>query len=373
MKRVAVTGYAVIDSLGDEVSSNFDKLLDDKCYIRDIDPIFVHEKIKTVTRGFFPDLDSFEWDKHHPRGTNYAFHVVDKALKHAQVPESSNVGVVFSTISGGKEFQYEIVKEDATTVRKGLNCTQEAVSGALSTKHGFKGVNVGLNAACATGLFTIDYAMRFVDEYDYMVVGGSDTGINIPDFITFTKLRALSNESLPFDKKRNGFVMGEGAGCLILESEEKAKARGATIYGYIHEVGFGSDASNQVKPSGEGADAAIRKAIAAGGRPDAVNGHITGTPVGDVIEYDIIRKYTNAPIYTNKIKIGHTFAAAGIIETIYSFESMNRWIVPPVKVDVDEHFDVSTEPIKMDIRKTLKNSFGFGGRNAAVILERGDQ
>lgn len=219
--------------------------------------------------------------------------------------------------------------------------------------------------------------MRFLDDYDYIVVGAGDCCSSKHAANIFGSLGALANHSSPFDNNRAGFVLGDGAGCIILESEAKAKARGAKIYATLHKPGFSGDTSSDTSPDpdGRGAKEAMRRAIANAGNIeiDAVNAHATSTIVGDKIEYDAIRSITNAPIYSCKGKIGHTINASGIIETIYTimfsqhhhlgytFNLNNPFVDDP---------NLPVQPIMLDKSiTTLNNSFGFGGRCVSQVIE----
>lgn len=372
--RVCVTGYGLIDSLGNNADTNFAKLTDNFSYSRPTDPLVSDCKNK---QAFYPEQgtevfpENFD-DRFFPRTMRYGMHAVHQALQHSKVPHSDNVGVVLSSVTGGNEYRYEMIKSDRISPKKGINCTVDALCGFVSQYYGFKGINTCLYSACATGLVTLDYAMKFVDQYDYVIAGGADAGVNYIDMSLFASFKALADTSTPFDISRSGFVMGEGAGVVILESEEKAKARGATIYGYIYPAGHASDAFNRTLPSGEGAREAMRQAIKYGGMPDVINAHGTSTPGGDEVEYNaIIDTCGLLPIYSNKGKIGHTFAAAGVIETIYSIVSMNNDVIPHTQgCTVTKHAGVVMNPIKRRVNKTLNNSFGFGGKCASMIIER---
>ena len=373
--RVCVTGYGAIDALGNAAEHNFDKMIDPHSYYRDTSILVPNCDVQT---SLFPEQGSEvfpdEFDQRFlPRTMRYGLHATHQALTHANVPRSDNVGVFLSSLTGGNEYTYDMITKDRISPKKGINSTVDALCGFVSQYYGFKGINTSIYSACATGLVTLDFAMKYVDQYDYVIAGGADAGVNYIDMSLFSSFKALSDKSSPFDVSRNGFVMGEGAGVVILESEEKAKARGATIYGYLYPAGHASDAFNRTLPSGEGARNAMAQAMKFGGRPDVVNAHGTSTPGGDEVEYDaIIDACGLLPIYSNKGKIGHTFAAAGVLETIYSIISMNRGIVPHTQgCVVTKHAGIVMHPAKRVITKTLNNSFGFGGKCASMIIERG--
>jgi 3-oxoacyl-[acyl-carrier-protein] synthase II len=298
-------------------------------------------------------------------------HSVHQALEDANIEYSSNVGVFYSTCCS-KDGLYEMM---AVTERmhplKALNLPVDSTAGVISQHYGFTGINFAAQSACATGLVTIDMAMRFLDEYDYVVVGGSDNGVNEVDLEVFTSLRALGNKSMPFDNSREGFVMGEGAGCMILEREDNAIARGANIYGYLYPVAHASDAFDRTNPSGVGGVSVMNKAMANAEvfDVDYVNAHGTSTMIGDKVEYEAISKVGDYLVTSNKGKIGHTFAAAGILETIYSLLSIQHNIIPHTQNCVDTEFErVVKNPIKTNIDFVLNNSFGFGGKCASLVI-----
>ena len=371
--RVCITGYGLIDALGNNPDDNFDKMIDSNTYYSATSLLvpgcaIEHSLFPTQGTEIFPENTD---QRFLPRTMRYGIHAVDQAIRHANVPITDNVGVFLSSLTGGNEYTYDMISRDRISPKKGINSTADALCGYVSQHYGFRGINTCMYSACATGLVTIDFAMKFVDQYDYVIAGGADAGVNYIDMSLFSSFKALSSQSTPFDKSRKGFVMGEGAGVVILESEAKAKARGAKIYGYVYPAGHASDAFDRTLPSGEGAREAMRQAIKYGGMPEAVNAHGTSTPGGDEVEYNaIVDVVGETLVYSNKGKIGHTFAAAGVIETIYSVISMNRGIVPHTQGCTDSDFNIVKAPIHTNITKTLNNSFGFGGKCASMIIEK---
>lgn len=378
MNRVAVTGIGMIDALGNNPKDCFDHLLDNNVYDRHFDDIVHPRKAVKVDRCHMPTTDTILPDgfnpkllKNMPRSMHTGLHSVHQALQDSNIEHSSNVGVFYSTCCS-KDGLYEMM---AITERmhplKALNLPVDSTAGVVSQHYGYTGINFAAQSACATGLVTIDMAMRFLDEYDYVIVGGSDNGVNEVDLEVFTSLRALGNKSMPFDDDRDGFVMGEGAGCMILETEQKAKARGAKIYGYLYPVAHASDAFDRTNPSGVGAVNVMNKAMqnAEVFDVDYVNAHGTSTMIGDKVEYESISKIGDYLVTSNKGKIGHTFAAAGILETIYSLLSIHHNVIPHTQNCVNTEFErVVTKPIQTNIDFVLNNSFGFGGKCASLVI-----
>ena len=282
----------------------------------------------------------------------YGIHAVEQALKDAHVKHSPNVAVVASNATSGDEIMSKSIQEihkigRMKRPRNFLAGMKDFFPGYICQQYGFNGLNVAMNAACATSLFNIDYAMRLVDEYDYVVCATSDVPINVLAVPFFTGLGALGTKSTPFEEGRDGFIPGDGAGCFILESEENAKARGAKIHAYLHPVGFGSDAyaSTAPSPEGIGAKLAMKNAIKNIDNVDFVVAHGTSTPLGDDVEKNAIKEIIgDVEVISPKRRIGHTIASAGILSAIYGIMSLKKG-------------------------KFLNNSFGFGGKCSSQVVE----
>ncbi len=384
IKRVAVTGIGMIDACGNNTTMCFDNVLSNEDFAKPVSDFFTavdhfSDKIKADACrspiGLAPDEDWINISDAHktkymPRYMRYGIHAVEQALEMSGVSITPNVGVFISNITHN-ENEYNDLMQYRISPLKAVNIPHDALCGYISQHYGYTGQNMSFQAACATGLATIDYGMKVIDQYDYVIVGGADAGINQIDMGLFSFLHALGTESKPFDENRDGFIMGEGSGVLILESEEKARKRGANVIAWLHEAGHASDAWNRTAPSGEGAKTAMYDAIYAGGFPDVVNAHGTSTPAGDEVEHRSIREVTAADIYSVKGKIGHTFAAAGILETIYSILSMQNGVIPPCHNTRVPAFDVVTKPTRGEFKKTLNNSFGFGGKCISQMITIG--
>jgi 3-oxoacyl-(acyl-carrier-protein) synthase len=367
MKEACVVGFGMIDGLGDNPIDCWNNMLNDQDFHKPIHP-HVHENHGlNVKTAFYPDIEIDE--ELQPRTVAYGMHAVEQALYMANLPHSSNVGVVFSTLSGGNSTKAKI--ESVGRKQKPKQILRSAIDylcSQISIKYGYTGINTCLYSACATGLVSIDYAMRMLDEYDYVIVGGSDAGVNVTDLYFFSVIKAIGTKSMPFDKNRDGFIMGEGAGCVILQSHEKAEKMNSKVYARITGVANASDAYDATAPSGTGARACLEKLDLEG--VDSVNTHGTSTPLGDIVEYNVTREFTDAPIYSNKGKIGHTMAAAGVLETIYSILSIQNGVIPHTAGCKDTDMDVVTENIETVVKKVLVNSFGFGGKCCSIIVEK---
>ena len=269
-------------------------------------------------------------------------------------------------------------------------------SGLISINFGLKGPNHAVVTACATGTHAIGDAARIIamDDADVMIAGGAESAIcriGIAGFIACKALSSAFNDtpekaSRPYDKDRDGFVMGEGAGIVVLEEYEHAKARGAKIYGEIIGYGMSGDAYHITAPSedGDGAyrcmQAALKRAGISAGEIDYINAHGTSTPLGDEIELRAIERMTgnaaaNMAMSSTKSAVGHLLGAAGAVEAIFSLLAMRDNICPPTlnldNPSVETAIDlVPKQAKKKEINTVLSNSFGFGGTNASLIMRR---
>jgi len=271
------------------------------------------------------------------------------------------------------------------------------ISGQVSIKYGFKGPNHSVVTACATGSHAIGDAARLImlDDADVVVAGGAEAAISRIGVGGFAACRALSTSyndtpekaSRPFDKGRDGFVIAEGAGILVLEELEHAKKRGAKIYGEVIGYGMSGDAYHVTSPAEDGdggyraMQAALKRANIAPEDVDYINAHGTSTPLGDDIELIAVRRLFgdaigNLAMSSTKSAIGHLLGAAGAVEAIYGIKAMEAGIVPPT-LNLDDPSDEcagfnlvphAAQERKVDV--VLSNSFGFGGTNASLVFRR---
>ncbi len=265
------------------------------------------------------------------------------------------------------------------------------ISGNLSIKYGYTGPNLAVVTACTTGTHNIGLGARLIQygEADVMIVGGSEFATSPITVSTFHSMKALSTRndepelaSRPWDEERDGFVIGEGAGVLVLEEYERAKARGATIYGEILGFGMSADAFHITGPSenGEGGATSMQNAIDdAGLNTDQigyVNAHGTSTPLGDVSETKGLKSVFGAqcpPVSSTKSMIGHLLGAAGAVEAIFTIKALHEQILPPTinlhnpspECDLDY---VPNEARETNITAAASNSFGFGGTNGTLVF-----
>ncbi len=267
-------------------------------------------------------------------------------------------------------------------------------SGQVSIRHGFRGPNHAVVTACATGAHAVGDASRLImyGDADVMVAGGAEAAVCRLAMAGFCALRAMSTSfndtpekgSRPYDKDRDGFVMGEGAGCLVLEEYEHAKARGAKIYAEVKGYGLSGDAYHITAPAEDGdggyraMQAALKNAGMSPGDIDYLNTHGTSTPLGDEIELRAIERLfgnaaANLSVSSTKSAIGHLLGAAGVVEAVFCALAIRDGVIPPTlnldNPSVESAMDLTPHTAKKrPVRAAMSNSFGFGGTNAAVIL-----
>jgi 3-oxoacyl-[acyl-carrier-protein] synthase II len=415
MRRVVVTGMGMVTPLGDGVDTNWRRLLAAESGIRSIQA-FDTSDLATRIAGEVPlgdkgnghfNVDSYlapkdqrKLDRFIVFGLAAAQQAVEDSGWQPQDEEGlTRTGVMIGSGIGGLQTIYEtslVLKERGPRRVSPFfipSALINLVSGQVSIKYGFKGPNHSVVTACATGAHALGDAARLIqfEDADVMVAGGAEAAICRIGIAGFNACKALSTDfndtptqaSRPWDKKRDGFVMGEGAGCVVLEEYEHAKKRGAKIYAEIVGYGLSGDAYHITAPSedGDGAMRAMKAALKRGklntDQIDYVNAHGTST-MADTIELGAVKRTFGEDVYklsmsSTKSATGHLLGAAGAIEAIYSIKSMNDQIVPPtLNLDEpDEGCDIDLVPKQAKQRKVryaLSNSFGFGGTNASLIF-----
>jgi 3-oxoacyl-[acyl-carrier-protein] synthase-1 len=402
MKRVVVTGMGIVSSIGNNTQEALASLREAKSGIRRADD-YVKYNFKCQVHGE-PQLDPFEvLDRRTARfmgkGTAWNYIAMEQAIRDSGLEESDIVNPATGIImgSGGPStrtiFEAGLVTQEKgprrvgpTAVPKAMSSTASAV---LATQFRIKGVNYSISSACATSNHCIGNAWETIQagRQDIIFAGGSEdldwTMSNL-----FDAMGAMSSKyndkpqeaSRAFDLNRDGFVIAGGAGVLVLEELAHAKARGARIYGEIVGYGATSDGHDMVAPSGEGAVRCMRMALKGVGEPiDYINPHATSTPVGDLKEMEAVREVFGErcpPISGTKSLTGHSLGATGVQEAIYCLLMLNnRFICESAHIgELDPAFAamniVRQRVDNAKIDTVLSNSFGFGGTNASIVLQR---
>jgi len=414
LKRVVVTGLGALTPIGNNIEEYWDGLKNGKSGCAPI-TYFDAEKFKTKfaceIKNFNP-LDHFDRKEARKldRFAQYAMVSSDEAIKDAGVDlntvDKFRVGVIWGAGIGGLEtFQDEVINfaEGDGTPRFNPFFIPKMIAdiapGNISIKHGFMGPNYTTVSACASAANAMIDALNYIrlGHCDIIVTGGSEAAVTKAGMGGFNAMHALStrNESpetasRPFDATRDGFVLGEGAGALILEEYEHAKARGAKIYAEVVGGGMSSDAYHMTAPHPDGIGVervmlnCLRDAGMSPEQVDAINTHGTSTPLGDVAELKAISRVfgehaKNININSTKSMTGHLLGAAGAIEAIASILAMQHSLVPPTinHTTSDENIDPSlnltlNKAQKREINVALSNTFGFGGHNACVLFKKLD-
>lgn len=412
LKRVVVTGLGALTPIGNNLSEYWEGLKNGKSGSAPI-TYFDTERFKTkfaCELKNFNALDHFDRKEARKldRFAQYALVASDEAIADANFAEDSldkfRVGVIWGAGIGGLEtFQDEMISYGEGDGTPRFNpffipkMIADIAPGNISIKHGFMGPNYATVSACASSANAIIDALNYIrlGHCDVIVTGGSEAAVAIAGMGGFNAMHALStlNEtpetaSRPFDATRDGFVLGEGAGALILEEYEHAKARGAKIYAEVVGGGLSSDAYHMTAPHPEGLGVervmlnCLRDAGISPEQVDAINTHGTSTPLGDVAELKAIVKVfgDHAPkinINSTKSMTGHLLGAAGAVEAIASILAMNHSLVPPTinHTTVDENIDprlnlTLNKAQEREITCAMSNTFGFGGHNACVLLKK---
>lgn len=412
MKRVVITGIGAITPIGNTADAYWEGLLSGTSGADNI-TLFDASKFRTrfacEVKGFDPVayLDRKEARKV-DRFTQLAIVSSDEAIKHAGISKDNvdpdRTGVIFSSGIGGlMTFQEEVMayaKGDGTPRFNPFFIPKmilDIAAGHISMRHGFRGPNFAVVSACASSTHALIEAYHYIKlgKADVMVAGGSESVVCDAGVAGFNAMKALSERnddpktaSRPFDKERDGFVMGEGSGTLILEELEHAKRRGATIYAEIAGGGATADAYHITAPHPEGLGALnVMRAslLEAEMQPediDYINVHGTSTPLGDIAETKAIlavfgEHAYNLNISSTKSMTGHLLGAAGVIEAIACVKSVMHDIIPPTinHFTDDDGLDPKLDftfwkPREKTVRAALSNTFGFGGHNASLIVKK---
>ena len=410
--RVVITGMGVITSLGKDLPTFWSNLMAGKSGVSLIESFDVSEyttRIAAEVKDFQPEqyIDARE-ARRMDRFVQFAIAAAKEALADANLdverdikPNAERVGVYVGSGIGGLgtwEDQHNILRDKGPKRVSPFFIPMMIAnmgSGQISMTFGAKGPNSTVVTACATGTNSIGDAYKLIQrgDADVMICGGAEATIRPTGVAGFCALRAMSTgndepekASRPFDKERDGFVMGEGSGVLILESLENAQNRGARIYAEVIGYGMSGDAHHMTEPApeGEGAARCMERAIKDAGiqatQIDYINAHGTSTPVGDKYETAAIKKVLGdyaykVPVNSTKSMTGHLLGAAGGIEAVISVLAMQNGEIPPTinienpdpECDLDYVANVGR---KHSVDIAMSNSLGFGGHNATIIMKR---
>lgn len=403
MKRVVVTGIGMINALGLDKESSFKAICEGKTGVKEITSFDVSEfpvKIAAEITDFDPNsiLDGKEVKKV-DRFIQLGIKASNEAMADANFKEfdAHKFGVSSAAGIGGLP---NIEKNSITYFEKGVkrispffipSALVNMLGGIVSINHGLKGPNLSSVTACAASTHAISQAVKCImigQATNMLVIGAESTicGVGIGGFAAMKALSTRNDEpskaSRPFDANRDGFVMGEGAGALVLEEYESAIARGAKIYAEVVGFGESGDAHHITSPTLEGPLSAMKQALdmAKGVKIDYVNAHGTSTPVNDKNETAALKAVFGdkcPPVSSTKGQTGHCLGGAGAIEAVISIMAMRDGIIPPTinyeTPDPDCDLDyVPNKARKADIKAVMSNSFGFGGTNGVVIFKKLD-
>ncbi len=411
-RRVVVTGLGALTPIGNTLPEYWEGLLSGTSGAAPItyfDPELFKTQFACEIKNFDP-LDHFDRKeaRKYDRFAQYALASVAEALNDAKLSietiDKDRIGVIWGAGIGGLEtFQNEVLNFAAGNENPRFNpffipkMIADIAPGLISMKYGFRGPNFATVSACASASNAMIDALNYIrlGYADVMVTGGSEAAVTKAGIGGFNAMHALSKRnddpktaSRPFDKDRDGFVLGEGAGALILESYEHAINRGVTIYAELAGGGLSADAYHMTAPHPEGLgaikvmDNCLRDANVAHNEVDIINMHGTSTPLGDIAESNAIvklfKEHTyNMNINSTKSMTGHLLGAAGAIEAIASIMAIKHGIVPPTinhqtpdkNIDQKINFTFGKAQERI-INIALSNTFGFGGHNACVLFKK---
>ena len=400
MKKVVITGIGAVTSVGYNAHDYWKGLVSGKCGMRTFTRIPLEGHDTTVAAEVGEDFEAVAakyWKKRQLNATTTATRmglasageaIEDSGLDKADI-DKSRIGVVYGVIDNSYE-DYELDKMLNITLKRMSN----ELPALVSIKYGFNGPAFNLSTACASSAYAIAVGKQFIDAglCDIVITGGISNTVTNQVISGFNQLLAMSTNpdpdtaARPFTKNRDGFILGEGGGSVVIESEESAKARGAKIYCELAGTSMYSEAFNITAPQtdGIGMSKTIRMALEnAGITPDDVdyiNAHGTSTGLNDLYETKAIKEVFGAgaydiPVSSIKASIGHTLGASGALEAIACVKAIETGILPPTihYDEPDPELDlnyVPNEAQKHEVNVAISNSFGFGGHNATLVLRK---
>ncbi|WP_078059752.1 beta-ketoacyl-ACP synthase II [Xanthomonas massiliensis] len=406
-RRVVVTGMGIVSPLGNDLASSWDGIVHGRSGIGPV-TTFDTEGFATRIAGLVRDFDPTAWvpakdakkmDPFIHYGLAASMMALDDSGLEITEANGERVGAIIGAGIGGiRGIEEQTIRLHEGGPRKVSpfyipSTIINMLPGQLSILRGIKGPTFSAVSACATSNHSIGTAMRTIQygDADVMVAGGAELGTSPTSMAGFCSMKAMSTRndeptkaSRPWDKDRDGFVMGDGAGILVLEEYEHAKARGARIYCELAGFGATSDAYHMTSPSGEGAARCMRLAMQDAGvtaeQVGYINAHGTSTPIGDLAESDAVKTAFGAQAYktlvsSTKSMTGHLLGAAGGVEAIFSVMALQTGIVPPT-INLDEPGEgcdldyVPNVAREAKLEAVMSNGFGFGGTNGTLVFRR---
>lgn len=409
-RRVVITGLGMLSPLGNDVATSWAGVRAGRSGIGPIER-FDTEGYNTKIGGAIRDLDLEQYlstkdARKMDAFLHYGLIAAQEAVEHSGLEafdglDRERVGVAIGSGIGGLEFIEKNVLVMAQSGPRKVSpffvpaTVINMIAGNVAIRFGYQGPNIAITTACTTGTHNIGYAARTImyGDADVMLAGGSEMATTRTGIAAFGAARALSTRndepekaSRPWDKGRDGFVLSDGAGVLVLEDLEHARRRGATIYGEVVGFGMSDDAHHITSPpeAGEGAQRAMKNALRDAGIEasaiDYINAHGTSTQVGDLAEVAAVKQVFGDHAYklavsSTKSMTGHLLGAAGAVEAIFSVLALRDGLLPPT-INLDEPDEgcdldfVAHTSRQADLRLALSNSFGFGGTNGTLIFRR---
>jgi 3-oxoacyl-[acyl-carrier-protein] synthase II len=410
-RRVAITGLGIVSPVGTDIPTAWENLLAGVSGLERItrwDP----EITPCHAAGEVNDFDPKEWmnfkavrrtDKNVVFGVAAAKQAMADSGFEVTDENADEVGVLFGSGAGGPGLMADAIDNFREKGNKGVspffiaNMLPDTASGQIAIELGAKGPNMAIVTACSTGTHNIGEAAEGIRRGDYIaaVCGSTETPLYEVAYVGFSNMRGmgtpregrpLGDISRPFDRSRDGFVLGEGAGAMIVEDLEHAKARGATIYGEVVGYGNAADAWDLIQPveKGDGVRRAMEWAIQRHGVPkdeiDMINPHGTSTPLGDLREAEAIKavfpdRYGEVGISGTKSMTGHLMGAAGAIEGVFTALSVHHQVIPATQNYLEPDPDIDLDIVagdarEQEVRYAMSDNIGLGGHNGAIIFKR---
>ena len=397
--KLAITGVGIVSPLGNEIQSVTQNLKALQVPVTDYRlPGHLADLFLNVTKAFHCNIDELDLEGLiEPKSRRWmdptvitSMVAVDQAVQMANNDFPDNTPVFVGTIRGGApnlaKFS-DILVQGRRKVHPTilLSSSHEYLSNHISSHYKWHGISMGTSGTCVSAVQALDLAKKYMtlEDYDCAVVVGTDWMTSSMSSLYFQLLGAISptGRSVPWDESRDGFVMGEGSVCVVVEPLDKAKARGANIRWVVDGIGIANDGAHPTQPDleGTGARIAIDNAIKQAGTSaqdyNVLNAHATSTPFGDPVEYNVLKDYfpEQSHLYSNKGQVGHQMGASGLVEVVLGAEAMANGFVPAnagleKPFTEDGYFQLLSEVVEKDYNRMFKTSFGFGGRSAAVSV-----